>query len=975
MNKHIIAFLVGTVLPGMTVLAQTKDAGVERELKGFFTNFIPEGLSTHDSYALKSYSIDTKNKTIRMAVSTAFAYQPFTPERLERIRTHISHVLPSPYDTYKLSITVDGVNVENLIPNVLRTKPSDSLFWGKIAYDGEPWVNCTSKPYRVASGLYNKHLTVWASHGKFYKNEKRRWEWQRPHLFTTTEDLLSPTFVYPFLIPMLQNAGAVVYSPRERDWQKREVIVDNDSCTAGIYSDASAKYAWEQLEGIEGFGYRHSTPYIEGENPFRAGTVRGIHATSSARNKTEAHWIPEIEEEGDYAVYVSYATLPNSVPDAHYTVVHQGVATHFTVNQQMGGSTWVYLGTFHFGKGRGHDNSVMLSNYSDHRGMVTADAVRFGGGMGNIARGPLSTEATTSGLARCFEGARYACQWAGMPYSVYSSKGGDNDYGDDINARSLSENYLARGSVFVPADSSSGLRVPIELSLALHTDAGVTHDGSFLGSLSIHTTDFNGGRFDSKLPRSVSRDFCDEMLTGLQNDLTQLYGNWSRRQIWNRNYSETRLPNVPSAILELLSHQNFKDMRYAHDPNFKFRAARSVYHSILKYVNDMHQTDFVVQPLPVSHFAAILQEEGKARLSWKPQTDVLYKSAVPTSYILYTRVGNGGYDNGVVIRGTETTVNIQPDILYSFKVSALNAGGESFPSEELVVCQSSIDKAPSMLIVNGFQRVCGPAVVQTSTEWGFDLNEDPGVPYMKSIGYAGKQTCFDASANGKEGVNGLGYTDGSLEGGIYVGNTFDYPRLHSEGIGRRKGVSISSCSKDAFQEMDILELKEYRLMDLILGLERHTDWQLGNYKSFTPEMQSRISGFVNQGGNILVSGAYVGSDMQTADECDFTERTLKYRWGGAIESDSIIGVTGMNTEVTIPRTLNEHFYAVAHPDVLVPVSNASFTTLTYGDMQSAAVAYDGKDYKAFVMGFPLESIEQKDKRNEIMGAILDFLLK
>jgi hypothetical protein len=44
-------------------------------------------------------------------------------------------------------------------------------------------------------------------------------------------------------------------------------------------------------------------------------------------------------------------------------------------------------------------------------------------------------------------------------------------------------------------------------------------------------------------------------------------------------------------------------------------------------------------------------------------------------------------------------------------------------------------------------------------------------------------------------------------------------------------------------------------------------------------------------------------------------------------------------------------------------------------MQSAAVAYDGKDYKAFVMGFPLESIEQKDKRNEIMGAILDFLLK
>ncbi len=975
MKKHIIAFLVGTLLPGMTLLAQNKDAGVERALKSYFSSYQPEGLSTRDSYALRSYYIDAKNKTIKMSVSTAFAYQPFTPERLDSITARISRMLSAPYDTYKLSISVDGVNVENLIPNVLRSKPSESLLWGKLMYDGEPWVNCTSKPYRVTSGLFNKHLTVWASHGRFYKNERKCWEWQRPYLFTTTEDLLSPTFVYPFLIPMLQNAGAVVYSPRERDWQKREVIVDNDSCTAGIYSDASAKYTWEQLDGVEGFGYRHSTPYIDGENPFRAGTVRGIHATSSTRSKTEAHWIPEFEEEGDYAVYVSYATLPNSVPDAHYTVVHQGIATNFTVNQQMGGSTWVYLGTFHFGKGRGHENSVTLSNYSDHRGMVTADAVRFGGGMGNIARGPLSTEATTSGLARCFEGARYACQWAGMPYAIYSSKSGENDYGDDINARSLSENYLARGSVFVPADSASGLRVPIELSLAVHTDAGVTRDNSFLGSLSIHTTDFNGGRFDNKLSRSVSRDLCDEMLTGLQRDLTQLYGNWSRRQIWDRNYSETRLPNVPSAILELLSHQNFKDMRYAHDPNFKFRAARSIYHSLLKYINDMHETDYTVQPLPVSAFSAILQGDGKAQLRWKSTIDPLYKSAMPTSYILYTREGNKGYDNGVVVRSTEVSVTVKPGVLYSFKVSALNAGGESFPSEELVVYQSAEEKAASVLIVNGFQRVSGPAVVETDGRWGFDLDEDPGVPYMKTIGYAGKQTCFNPSALGKDGVNGLGHTDSSLEGGIYVGNTFDYPRQHSEGIIRKKGISISSCSKNALEEMDVLELKEYRLIDLILGLERHTTWQLGKYKSITPEMRSRIAGFANQGGSLLVSGAYVGSDMQSDEEQTFSERTLKCRWGGALENDSSARIVGMNTEITIPRTLNERSYAVAHPDVLEPANTQAFTPLTYENLQSAAVAYNGTDYKAFVMGFPLESIEQKDKRNEIMGAILDFLLK
>ena len=48
----------------------------------------------------------------------------------------------------------------------------------------------------------------------------------------------------------------------------------------------------------------------------------------------------------------------------------------------MGGGTWVYLGTFAFDKGCNIFNRVILTNHSKHRGVVTADAVRFGGGMG-----------------------------------------------------------------------------------------------------------------------------------------------------------------------------------------------------------------------------------------------------------------------------------------------------------------------------------------------------------------------------------------------------------------------------------------------------------------------------------------------------------------------------------------------------------------------------------------------------------------
>ena len=108
---------------------------------------------------------------------------------------------------------------------------------------------------------------------------------------------------------------------------------------------------------------------------------------------------------------------------------------------------------------------VVLSNESSEHGVVCADAVRFGGGMGNIARG-----GRTSGLPRYLEGARYSAQWAGMPYEVYAGRKGENDYTDDINTRSNAINYLSGSSVYNP--QQSGLGVPLEMTMALHSDAG-----------------------------------------------------------------------------------------------------------------------------------------------------------------------------------------------------------------------------------------------------------------------------------------------------------------------------------------------------------------------------------------------------------------------------------------------------------------------------------------------------------------------
>lgn len=314
---------------------------------------------------------------------------------------------------------------------------SAAVTWGDIEYKGHPWVENVSLPYKTTKGLHNRHISLWASHGRYYDVKKGGWKWQRPKMFCTTEDLFTQTIVIPYLIPMLENSGACVFTPRERDWQRNEVIVDNDDRNVGVsYLEVNTKEQWSDA-GLRGFAQREGL-YFDKENPFTSGTVRLCPTTKKAKKTSVVSYQPQFPEAGRYAVYVSYATLANSADDVIYTVWHKGQSTEIRVNQRMGGGTWVYLGSFDFDEGSSEYNRVTVSNLSScKKSVVTTDAVRFGGGMGNIARLPLEgvylPQDTTasgsqlppspiaSGLPRCLEGARYYTQWAGMPYDAVSS--------------------------------------------------------------------------------------------------------------------------------------------------------------------------------------------------------------------------------------------------------------------------------------------------------------------------------------------------------------------------------------------------------------------------------------------------------------------------------------------------------------------------------------------------------------------------
>ena len=907
--------------------------------------------------------VDNKNHTVTITLGEEFAQQDITEKLVNKTYKKIKKSLPRQYNKHKLIVMANGMPIEDYIPGRKSDNEYDS-YWDGIDYKGKPWVSNISKPNNISLGLSNRHIALWASHGRYYDQKKGFWKWQRPNLFCTTEDLFTQTIVVPYLIPMLENAGATVFTPRERDWQTKEIIVDNDkgvSAEGSWYGEHTEKEPWTDT-GERGFGFRNGI-LRDGENPFTMGTARMIRTTKK-EDKAIAIWQPNFKEEGRYAVYVSYQTMPKSVDDAHYIVRHKGQETHFIVNQKMGGGTWVYLGTFDFDKGENPFNCVALTNQSKRKGVVTADAVRFGGGMGNIERG-----GDISHMPRCLEAARYYAQWAGAPYSIYGNKTGTDDYAEDINTRSLMTNWLAGGSPYVP--TKEGKNVPIELSLAVHSDAGYERDGkSLVGSLAICTTSFNDGRLSSGISRFASQDFIEALRSNVTRDLSKKYKRWNWRYLWDRNYSETRLPEVPSAIIETLSHQNFPDMKLGQDPNFKFTMARSIYKTILRYVSQMHRRPCIVQPLQPHLFKATLTGDNKVKLSWKAQDDELEPTAVPTSYNIYVAAGSGGFDNGTNVRGTSYTMELEPGVMYRFKVTAVNRGGESFPTSTLsAYYQPGATK--TAMVINGFSRLSAPAVRDNIHEQGFDIEEDAGVSYGLTAGWSGKQQCFNKSTMGSTEPNGLGYSGNEMAGNFVMGNTFDYVYTHADAIAATKKYNVVSCTSETV-ESGIVDLINYDVVDLALGLQKYDANSTVFYKSIPSMLRNKLSAYVLGHGKLIASGAYIGSDLQHDDERVWLESTLKVAYGGAIHTDTISGIKGMGTEFDFYRQLNPTHYAATKCDVLMPVSTA-FCPLQYANGMSAGVAYKGNDNATFTMAFPFECIIDRNKRLSIMNGILKFL--
>ncbi len=982
MLKHIV-ILILSVLTNTLLAQNSANTKLQAVINTFVdaqinnnTFILNTGYNKNDSTIIDSFAIDSKNKIIDIFFDVSLSYAPFREDVIENLTNNLTNTFNEEYKKYRVNFYSNGNNIKNYVPNYYRTQKRDidkKRIYGKLNRKTQPIVQNISKPNSQASNLYNINIALWHSHGWYYEASLNRWEWQRARLFNTVEDLYPMSFTMNYLVPMLENAGANVFIPRERDWQTNEVIVDNDS--SNLNSIFKTYISYTQIDS----GFAIGNPPYKNENPFKLGTA--IKFLSNKKSLKTIEWIPDIPAAGYYPVYISYKSLTKSIDAVHYKVYHLGGITEFLINQQIGGGTWVYLGKFKFKKGL--DQKIgkveLLNNYKKSGHIITADAVRFGGGMGNISRNGM-----VSKRPRYQEGARYYLQYAGFPDTLVWKHYSDNDYADDRQSRGEWVNYLI-GAPSGPekAPNAKGLNIPIDMTLAFHTDAGITNNDTVIGTLGIYSSQKGAAVFPNGISKMASRDLTDIVQTQIVNDIRLKYDpTWVRRPMWDKGYSETRRPNTPTMLLELLSHQNFIDVRFGKEPTFQFDVSRAVYKGILKFMQAYYGIEYIVQPLPVTHFQTELTKNGGIRLKWQPKTDPIEPTAIPKKYIVYTKLNNGGYNNGTLVESAWFLLpNIKSNTIYSFKVTAINKGGESFPSEELSVCSTN-NATDTVLIINAFDRLGGSAWFNDNNHAGFLNNIDDGVPYMYDFSTTGAQYNFNKNSPWLDDDSpGFGASYADMEDKVIPGNTFNFSYTHGQSI-KNAGFAFVSVSDEAISTNDT-DIVKYKIIDFLAGEEKTTylpkNDTVPHYQIFTEEIIDELKRFLNRGGGLFISGAHIAGDAYFNGQDSAIAKLFKYKWrtsnasrkGNFYFSDPAF----FNTEVQFKfnTTYNKQIYTVEGADALEPIDSNAYTLLRYSENNmSAGIIYKGK-YKIVALGFPFETIISESERDLIMKKILTNL--
>lgn len=450
-------------------------------------------------------------------------------------------------------------------------------------------------------------------------------------------------------------------------------------------------------------------------------------------------------------------------------------------------------------------------------------------------------------------------------------------------------------------------------------------------------------------------------------------------------------------------------MRLALDPSFRFILSRAIYKGMLKYLSNRYGCAYAVQPLPVRAFSAMLTDSLAVDLSWLPRTDDIEPTAVPSRYKVYTRTDDGAFDSGQVVETmTDSSGRVHAVLpmaeghIYSFRVTALNDGGESFPSETLAAGipygKSSIDS--TVLVVNNFTRTSAPVWYDTPEIAGFDSSSDPGMPYISDISYVGEMYEPRRSRQWTSDANpGFGASFGQWSGRPSTGNSFDYVYVHGKAI-FAAGYPFCSTSSETFSEYVDISPSEFIATDIICGEQVTTvsgrNGQPDRHMVFPENLQSAIRRYTSDGGNVMISGSHIGTDIWDAmypvridssfraSSIEFAEDVLGFTWvrGHASKNCSVQflpqrdtlgfnagdGTFSVNTEYAKP------VYRVVSPDGIAPSSDSGRIISEYTDSRiPSGISYTSPSgYRTACFGFPVEALASEEEIFRIISSTLKF---
>ncbi|MDE6381746.1 MAG: hypothetical protein K2L57_02650, partial [Muribaculaceae bacterium] len=171
-----------------TYKAPPKEQPMNDSLTLLVNHRLIEGIPVHlnpGGLRVNSVRPDKARKTAAIGLNENFTYMPVTRKLIDSLSNAVRSCLPDSISDYRVTLNVGDKSLAYYItkvdrlPEKYRTNPA-------FVEEVHPLV--TAK-----KGMDRDIIALWHSHGRYYNNGN--WQWQRPMLFETAEDIYTMSYI------------------------------------------------------------------------------------------------------------------------------------------------------------------------------------------------------------------------------------------------------------------------------------------------------------------------------------------------------------------------------------------------------------------------------------------------------------------------------------------------------------------------------------------------------------------------------------------------------------------------------------------------------------------------------------------------------------------------------------------------------------------------------------------------------------